>query len=287
MIRVGGRGKRFDWLAAFLLGPERGAGGPDRVAWIAVRNLPSEDPELAAAFMRATAARNVLSRKPLYHLIVGFAPTDGVDRAAMERVADAVLERLGLAEHQAFFVAHRDRRHPHVHVIVNLVHPETGKVQPTWNDWQRACLAFSEERRALGLPQIDKFVTRADVARDLRTYERVVSLTEEHYRAQLAASAARARSTQLEFAAERARTALERCDRAFEAVYRNPQDAYQAYLKAVGERGLSQATQLMLERPGQFGGLIAVERRHAFGLVQVADGAAARAAVPLPPPAAH
>ena len=157
---------------------------------------------------------------------------------------------------------------------------ETGKVQPTWNDCQRAGLAYSEARRALGLPQRHKFVTRADVGLDLRTYERVVSLTEEHYRAQLAASAARARGEQLEFAVERARTALERCDQAFDAVYRNPQDAYQAYLKTVDERGLPHATESMLARPAQFGELIAVERHRAFGLLPVADEAAARAAVP-------
>jgi Relaxase/Mobilisation nuclease domain len=41
--------------------------------------------------------------------------------------ADEVIAVLGLQDHQAVFVEHTDEPHPHVHLCVNLIHPETGK----------------------------------------------------------------------------------------------------------------------------------------------------------------
>jgi hypothetical protein len=46
----------------------------------------------------------------------------------MERAADSYLKHMGLDEHQAVYAAHNDTEHAHVHIIVNRVHPETGKV---------------------------------------------------------------------------------------------------------------------------------------------------------------
>ena len=130
MIAVSSSGKSFRALATYLTNGRSGQ-EQDRVAWTASRNLPTGDPELAATFMRATASQSDRVEKPVYHLALSFDRNDSVDRAAMERVADRVLERLGLAEHQAIIVAHRDRAHAHLHLLVNRVHPETGKA------WER------------------------------------------------------------------------------------------------------------------------------------------------------
>ncbi|MEW5918194.1 MAG: relaxase/mobilization nuclease domain-containing protein, partial [Gemmatimonadota bacterium] len=112
MIAVSSSGKSFKALAAYLL---KGRTGEelDRVAWSSGRNVPTDDPELAATFMRATASRSDRVEKPVYHLVLSFDPGDAVDRATIERVADRVLDRLGLGEHQAVIVAHRDRGHSH------------------------------------------------------------------------------------------------------------------------------------------------------------------------------
>ena len=126
MIAVSSSGKSFSALASYLIAGRTGE-ERDRIAWSASRNLPTDDPELAATFMQATVARSDRVEKPVFHLALSFDPGDAVDRAAMERVADRVLDRLGLKEHQAVVVAHRDREHPHVHVFVNRVHPGTGK----------------------------------------------------------------------------------------------------------------------------------------------------------------
>ena len=108
MIGVSSSNKSFRVLARYLSEGRTGE-EQNRVAWVASRNLPTDDPELAARIMRATAGQNVRVKEPVYHLALSFHPGDAVDRAAMERVADRVLETLGLQEHQVLIVAHADR----------------------------------------------------------------------------------------------------------------------------------------------------------------------------------
>src|SRR6266550_7988196 len=126
MIGVSSSNKSFRVLARYLSEGRTGV-AQNRVGWVASRNLPTDDPELAARIMRATAGQNVRVKEPVYHLALSFDPGDAVDRAAMERVADRVLETLGLQEHQVLIVAHADRKHAHMHLMVNRVHPETGR----------------------------------------------------------------------------------------------------------------------------------------------------------------
>jgi hypothetical protein len=153
MIAVSSSGKSFRALAAYLATGRSGE-EQERVAWTASRNLPTGDPELAATFMRATAAQSDRVEKPVYHVVLSFDPNDGVDRTAMERVADRVLERLGLAEHQGVIVAHRDRAHSHLHLLVNRVHPETGKAWERWKDQPVIQQVLREEERELGLREV-------------------------------------------------------------------------------------------------------------------------------------
>ena len=142
--------RSFGALARYLV-DGRSGDDPERVAWSTSRNLPTDDPELAGKIMRATAAQNVRVDKPVYHLALSFDPKDAVDRATMERVADRVIEALKLKEHQILIVSHGDRDHPHMHLLINRVHPETGLV---WNRWQDRMIlqqVLREEEHALGL----------------------------------------------------------------------------------------------------------------------------------------
>ncbi|HEX6749064.1 MAG TPA: relaxase/mobilization nuclease domain-containing protein [Longimicrobium sp.] len=138
-------GTSFKGLASYLeTGKDRAH--PERVDWIETRNLPTERPDVAARLMAATARESVQTQKPVFHLSISFDPGDEVDRAAMRRVADEVLRDLGLADRQALIVAHRDTAHPHVHLAVNRVHPETGRA---WAD------SFSKKRVEASLRRLE------------------------------------------------------------------------------------------------------------------------------------
>jgi len=153
VIATTSSGRRFAVLAHYLL---RGRSGEEteRVAWTAGRNLGLDDPELAAVLMQATADDNPRVEVPVYHLTINFDPNDPVTPAEMQAVADRVLRDLGLAEHQALMVAHQDRAHPHVHVMVNRVHPETGVAWERWQDRPRIERTLRELERELGLREV-------------------------------------------------------------------------------------------------------------------------------------
>ncbi|MGH7461601.1 MAG: relaxase/mobilization nuclease domain-containing protein [Longimicrobiales bacterium] len=81
----------------------------------------------ASILMRATADQSDRIEKPVYLTSISFDRGSAVDHETMSRVADRVLSNLGLTEHQTLMVAHRDREQPHVHMMLNRAHPETGR----------------------------------------------------------------------------------------------------------------------------------------------------------------
>ncbi len=153
MIATTSSGRRFAALAKYLVHGRSGE-ETERVAWTAGRNLGLDDPELAAVLMQATADDNPRVEVPVYHLTINFAPNDPVTPAKMQAVADRVLADLGLAEHQTLLVAHQDRAHPHVHIMVNRVHPATGVAWERWQDRPRIERTLRELERTLGLRQV-------------------------------------------------------------------------------------------------------------------------------------
>jgi len=65
-------------------------------------------------------------------------PDESPDRAAMTAAADNFLAAMGWQEHQAILVRHTDTKHPHVHIILSRVHPESGLTLDDGNERRRA-----------------------------------------------------------------------------------------------------------------------------------------------------
>ena len=114
--------------------------GAKRVLWTETRNLATNDVMRGSRMMEATArdapvlkklagvkATGRKLKKPMVHYSLSWAPDERPIRWTMRQAVDGSLKTLGLENHQALVVAHGDRAHPHVHVIVNRVDPETGK----------------------------------------------------------------------------------------------------------------------------------------------------------------
>ena len=121
----------------------------ERVAWTSTRNLMSDDPELAVSVMRATAndqgrlkaeagIKNTgrKSDKCVYAYSVAWHPDekDDLTRAEMERAADESLKAIGASHLQSVIVCHTDEPQPHVHVVLNRVSPEDGRMHVYSND---------------------------------------------------------------------------------------------------------------------------------------------------------
>lgn len=142
----------------------------ERVEWTETRNLVTDDPETARRVMIATAysaddlkaaagvkASGRKSTAHVYAYSLAWHPDEAakLDRAEMVRAADQSLKVLGAERHQALIVCHRDRAHPHIHVIVNRVDPETGKMLATSNDFRKLsdwANAYERERGQIMTP---------------------------------------------------------------------------------------------------------------------------------------
>ncbi|MDQ6770578.1 MAG: relaxase/mobilization nuclease domain-containing protein, partial [Gemmatimonadota bacterium] len=153
MIAKTSSGRRFGPLADYLVHGRSGV-ETDRVAWTASRNLGTDEPELGAALMQATARQSAVVQVPVYHMTISFDHHDQVSPDQMQAIADKVLQDLGLAEHQTLMVSHRDRAHAHLHVMVNRIHPETGIAWERWQDRPIIERALREQERALGLREV-------------------------------------------------------------------------------------------------------------------------------------
>lgn len=144
-------GTGFKGLAAYLERGHLDEPNPDRVDWVESRNLPTERPQAAARIMAATARDSDSIQPPVYHLSISFDPADPVNRDTMRQVADRTLRDLGLQDHQALIVAHNDRGHPHMHLMVNRVDPERRNVWSNWNDYHRIEKSLRQQEQDLGL----------------------------------------------------------------------------------------------------------------------------------------
>jgi len=112
-------------------------GEAHRVAWMATRNLADPNPEHAPQLMRWTANKSSRVQTPLMHIIISWKTEENPTTNQIETVADEHLADLGLDRHQAILVVHEDKAHRHLHMLVNRVHPHTGKAWSTSRDYAR------------------------------------------------------------------------------------------------------------------------------------------------------
>ena len=125
----------FQALARYLVRGKSGAPDPTRVAWVFTKNLPTDDPLLAATYMEATAQLSARTRKAAYHLMVAWHERERPTPELMQEVARQTLQLAGLGEHQALVMGHSDKPHPHLHILLNRVHPVTGRAWKTSHDF--------------------------------------------------------------------------------------------------------------------------------------------------------
>lgn len=142
-------GSSFSGLASYLT-----KGGEDRVAWTEPRYLIGTDPKQIAEEMQATASGSSRVQKPVYHLSISFDQADRPSREQMQQVADGLLKDLGLDGHQAYLVAHGDKDHSHLHIMVNRVHPETRTAWSTRYDYARIEGSLRRLENELGLRRV-------------------------------------------------------------------------------------------------------------------------------------
>lgn len=124
----------------------------ERVSFMDTRNCVNNDPELALHEMWATAERREAlkmaagvrrggqtgSDQVVKTISLSWHPTEKPSPEQMIEAADQFIAKMGWQEHQAVYIGHNDTAHPHIHIILNRVHPETGRMLDDRNDYKRA-----------------------------------------------------------------------------------------------------------------------------------------------------
>lgn len=139
------RGHSFKGIAAYLTATRE---GESRALWTGTQNVGTNDVPMAARIMAATAmdadrlkaeagskVGNKAKNGPVYHALISWDESRHPDAQHQEETARALLVKLGLDKAQAVMVGHNDNGKTHLHIVVNLVDPDTGKRFVPSNDF--------------------------------------------------------------------------------------------------------------------------------------------------------
>lgn len=168
IVRIHKTGSSFKGCAAYLL-HDKDAGTSERVGWVETVNMATSNPQTAWRVMAATAmmqndikaaagikATGRQAKGTVLHYSLswkGEESPEHLTKEAMIRAAKSSLSAYGVDpalfkpgarnipkrrqfadEHQAMIICHTDEKHPHVHIMVNRVHPGHGCILPTGKD---------------------------------------------------------------------------------------------------------------------------------------------------------
>lgn len=126
---------------------------PDRVDWKEVQHLASDDPKFVRQQMESTAEMS-RTDQPIYHYSISWDVDDNPNREQMQAVARQSLKDLGMEDHQALIVAHKDHDYKHLHVMANRVHPETGLAWSVKMDYKVLEKSLRRQERAHGWKEV-------------------------------------------------------------------------------------------------------------------------------------
>ena len=177
-------GSSFKGLAAYLLA-DVDRQGDERVAWTETHGLATDDPEQAYKIMIATAKSQAelkaeagiantgrKSNKHVMHYVLSWHPDEreamtkdemlAAAKASMTYLGTYEGEKLGKGkkakrtqhadEHQAVIVCHDEGpgSAPHIHIMMNRVHPEHGVMLPDSKDYEKLSAWALDYRQAQG-----------------------------------------------------------------------------------------------------------------------------------------
>ncbi len=138
IVKIGKGGKSFKGLSEYLTHDPK-VNTDERVAWTHTHNLANDHVPSAVDEMYWTARNAELlkqeagiraggraTEEPVKEVSLNWAPEDRPTREHMIETSEEFLRHMNWQEHQTVMVAHNDRAYAHVHLMINVVHPETG-----------------------------------------------------------------------------------------------------------------------------------------------------------------
>jgi Relaxase/Mobilisation nuclease domain len=132
----------------------------DRVAWTYAHNTLEDDPQAVIREMQYTAMHQEMlkylsgnrtdgrpTKNTVMTVALAWSPDQSPTKEQMIEAGRSYLQHMGWEGHQVLFVGHNDTKHPHFHMIINRVHPETGMtLDDNWSKTRAQRWALSYER---------------------------------------------------------------------------------------------------------------------------------------------
>jgi hypothetical protein len=139
IVRILSHGSSFQGLATYLT-HDAEAETAERVGWTHTLNCANDHVLSAVINEMLWTARDAellkqeagiraggrATESTVKHLSLNWAPDEQPTREHMTATTEDFLRHMHWDEHQAVLVAHTDKDYAHVHVMLNMVHPETG-----------------------------------------------------------------------------------------------------------------------------------------------------------------
>jgi hypothetical protein len=194
-------GKSFKTLGAYLLHDPHKAQSTERIRWTHTLNLAFDDPASAIDEMLWTArGASALKQQaqvrsggrslenPVKHFSLNWHPSETPSREQMIEATESFLKHMRWNDHQALLVCHDDK-HPHVHVMLNAVHPETGRAIETSFEKRRAqewAIAYEREHGRILCEERLKPKEEREASPTRAAWEKMKKAEREHDRAEYA-----------------------------------------------------------------------------------------------------
>ena len=190
--RVGPGGASFQGAGLYYL-HDKDALTSERVAFTHTLNTHTDSPDRSLKVMAWTAmhqsglkqaagvkATGRKLEKPVYTYSLAWAQDESPNRDEMVTAAQDSLKALGMEDQQAVLVAHSDTEHPHIHVILNRVHPENGKAASTSKDHLKLSKWAESYERGQGKIRVQARVNH-NARREKGQFVKNENITREEY----------------------------------------------------------------------------------------------------------
>lgn len=129
---------------------EKDQNAVEKVAWAKAANCFSSDPHLAIREAEITQQGND-SKNNTLHLVVSFPDGESPGHDQLEKIEDGIIKALGLEEHQRLVAMHSNTENDHLHLVVNLVHPQKMTLASTWQNKSKCQEVAIKLEKELGL----------------------------------------------------------------------------------------------------------------------------------------
>lgn len=117
--------------------------------------------------MQATAALYKRTKKAAYHLMIAWHERECPTPEMMQEMALKTLALAGLAGHQALIMGHGDKPHRHLHMMINRVHPGSGKAWKHNQDFARFDAIMRQLSDEYGFEYVPAHTFNREVTDDL------------------------------------------------------------------------------------------------------------------------